>query len=41
MKSSTSHNLSKETLVLLKEKKEGKKRRPKGETPALLAFESY
>ena len=40
-KSSTSHNLSKTTIVFFGTKKEGKKRRPEGQTPALLAFESY
>jgi len=37
VKFSTSHNLSKATLVFLK-KNEGKKRKPEGETPALLAI---
>jgi len=39
--SSTSHNLSKTTIFFFGTKKEGKKRRPEGQTPALLAFESY
>ena len=34
--SSTTHNLSKATLVLLGGKK-GKKRKPEGETPALVS----
>jgi len=40
-KSSISRNLSKATLVFLKEKKVDKKIKPEGETPALVAFESY
>jgi len=40
VESSTSHNFRKTTLVLLKRKKK-KKEKPKGETPALVAFENY
>jgi len=38
VESSTAHNFSKATLVLLKKEK---KKKPEGETPALVAFESY
>jgi len=33
--------LKQTTLVFLKKKKKKKKRKPEGETPALVAFESY